>query len=496
MTIKSLSDSQLASARRAEAARRALETKPKPEVRPTKQAGTVADGFSDTKLDEMADIAKGISQGPKKAKEDSMGISSGFDMPKVSSDGAVIGGNVSGKLDIGALSVSLKAKASVSLGSKDGVTTAKVTGEVSATVAFDGKLGPVGAKASISEGKTASYTVAMPDEWAAKVDVTSVNPFIPSSMPTGTVVTMDESSFKDTKMGASFKALSVEAGIKESEGTSIAIEKTGDTTVRVTVGPTEGIDATFRVGLGLGKASVGVGRSDELDGRTMRTAEFDVSTPEGAKAYAAFVEQGVMPDKDGPGVKGVATIETTTVSSATSVDLKLGDSTLSHELARNEGKVTRTTLPDGTSTESARLAYGSNVPLELTRAYDAAGKEILSERRYSFEVKVDEQNAETLSAALGEGAKVEPGKTVTVSFTEEEMQTYLEHTRTTAAVGELRDEFDELLIGVETPLEFAVAIARRSNDFTFGATMYGVADGADGRYDGGVTSIPATLTEK
>lgn len=91
MTINSTRDSRLTSSRRAEAARRELEAKPKPELRPTKQSGAVADGFSDTKLDEMADIAKGMSLGDKAKASgattpslESLKGNSGFDTTRLS----------------------------------------------------------------------------------------------------------------------------------------------------------------------------------------------------------------------------------------------------------------------------------------------------------------------------------------------------------------------------------------------------------------------------
>lgn len=498
MPIDSTRDTA-ASTRRAEALRKQAEVKPKalePAVAQVKTA-TIPDGFADSKLGEMGEIAAGISLG-KKEKPRGFEMTSGFERPQVTP------GDLSGAYKAGAevnvgpvkVGVSVKATGKVELGTENGMTTVKVSGDVSGTVAGSVKVGGLGAKVSYEAGVEASYSVSMPEDVAKSVDAMTVNPFDPSTMPTGTVVKLEESSFTNTKLGASFKALSIDSGVREGEGVSIAIEKTGDHTVRVTTGPSETLDASMRVGLGAGGVSVGIGRKDDLDHGTLRSAEFDLSTSEGAQAYADFLEKGQLPDGPGPGVSGVTKVETTSMSSTMAIDAKMGDQRVVLLDNGNEGTRTRTTLPDGTASETATLRYGDNTPLEVTRAYDESGNERVDGRRYALEVKVDENNAELLNTALGQDGAVKPGQTATITFTEGQMSAYLEQTKAAAAASPLGSDLDGLLSGVSTPMEFAVALVRSGGDQKQLERMFGVADGADGKYGTGFETISASVESR
>lgn len=501
MTIKPTTDASAAT-RRAEALRKQqAELKAhKVAAKPVKTS-KISDGFSDSKLDEMKRIAEGMGK-PEEKKKNGFDAKSGFDRPVVSADGISGGASIGAELKAGPVTVGLswKATAAVAHGTEDGMTTTTVSGSLTGTASGSIKAGSIGISGSISAGDAASYSVSMPE--AVAVDPLTVNPFDPSTMPTGTVVKLEESSFTETKMGAAFQALSVSSGVKQGEGMSIAIEKTGDTTVRVTAGPTDMVDASMRLGVGMAGVSVGLGARTELDYGKMNTAEFDLATPEGAAAYAAFVEHGTLPSEPGPGVSGVTTVETLSMDSTASLDARMGDERFVISENSNSGVRTRTTLPDGTSTETGTLQYGESSPLEITRAFDADGTERIDERKYAFEMVVDEYNVETVNAILGAEGVVKPGETATITFTEQQMAEYLEKAQAAVATsrnggagfGTARDE--ALITGASTPLEFAAAFASAGNDATRLDWLTSIADGADGRFDARSSPIDASLGVK
>lgn len=409
------------------------------------------------------------------------------------------------------VSFGVNAEASVVANQKteNGVTTFSVEGDASVTVEGGISTPKAGLTVAHSEGIRASYSVAMPEEAAKGVDPKSVNPFDPESMPEGTVITMDGSKYSSNAFEATFKHLSLETKIEESSGVSVAIEKTGANTVRVTAGPTEAIEAYNAVGVDFGVVSASLGRTDNLSGAMLKTAEFDLSTAEGKAAYNDFLTSGTLPSQNGKGVSDVATVEKIDYSSQSGANVSLGPIDLSFEGQKNTGNSVVTTYPDGSKDVTVDLDYGSNVPMQLTRKFDKDGKEVLADRRYSYELKVDENSSQLVNAALAgdvnqaESGPVKPGQTVTLTFTEAQMRTYMEQTQKASNAGLGTGDLDVLVKDyndnfINSPQDFAIALARNLNgsDYDQAYRMFMVSDGADGQFDSNFSAIPATVTVK
>lgn len=392
---------------------------------------------------------------------------------------------------------------------ENGVTTFTVEGDASVTVQGGVNTPKAGLTVAHTEGIRASYSVAMPEAAARGVDPKTVNPYDPSSMPTGTVITMNGEQYSSNAFEATFKNLALSTKIEEASGVSVAIEKTGENTVRVTAGPTEAIEAYNSVGVDFGVASASLGRTDNLSGATLKTAEFDLSTPEGQAAYNEFLTNGTLPSENGPGVSDVATIEKLDYSSESGAEVSLGPIDLSFKGQKNTGSSVVTTYPDGTKDVTVDLDYSENVPMQLTRRYDAEGNELLSERRYSYEVTADENSAQLLNVALtgdpaqADSGPVKPGQTVTLTFTEAQMREYMQMTQQASGAGLGTNDLDVLVKGyddgfINSPEDFAIALARNLGGTDYGTAerMFRISDAADGEYGGGFTAIPATVTVK
>lgn len=392
---------------------------------------------------------------------------------------------------------------------ENGVTTFEVKSEASISVSGGISTPKAGLELAHSEGVKLDYSVSMPEAAAKTVDPKTVNPLDPASMPTGTVVSLDGARFASNEFKATFEHLALETKVTDASGVSVAVEKTGDTTVRVTAGPTQAVEAYNGVGLEVGEAKAMLGREDSLSSATLKTAEFDLSTADGKAAYDAFLTSGTIPTQNGGGVSGVATIEKLDYSSQTKLDLGLGSEELSLGGNQNTGSAVVTTLPDGTKTVSQDLDYGGNTPLHIERAYDATGKEKLGERRYSYTLSVDGNPAalmlnSALQGALTHDGTVKPGQTVTLTFTEDQMRGYLDQTRT-ATDAKVMGDLDRSLVydtdgnPVTSPEAFAVGLAQSLNggDYRQLERMYNTSMGADGDYGNGqFTPIDVTVAVK
>lgn len=423
MTTKSVSErSSTSSSTQA----RRVESPPPPKPKPAAtKPMKFADGFSNGALAEAREAAGKVSLD---AAEEGPGFTgsakSGFERPKADADGLSGGYGAkvkgSGSLELAegwgvSGGVSAVAKSAVSLGTKDGLTTFEVTAELSGKVSGALEVPVGGLEGSISKGLEGRFTVSVPEEAAKTLDLSQVDPLDPSTLPTGSSVKLEGSSFTETELGASFKALSLESGVKTAEGTSVLIEKTGDTTVRVTVGDSKTVDATTRLSVGVAGASVGLGKTDELDGGKTKTVELDLSTPEGARAYAELLGEGTLPKE------GVTTTEYFSVTSSSAADLKVGDETLLEVgLGSNSGVYTRTTHPDGTITGEVDLSYEGGAALHVEQRFDPDGTERLAERTYEYTFTVTgETERGELGIALGRDLEV--GQELSVKLTEAQL---------------------------------------------------------------------------
>ncbi len=374
---------------------------------------------------------------------------------------------------------------------EDGVTTWQLSSDVSIFVKGGVNTPQAGVEIGRTEGIRTSYSVAMPEDSA--VDPLSINPFDPSTMPEGTVVTMDGSQYTTNEFKATFKKLAAETRVTDETGVSTAIERTGEDTVRVTAGPTEAIKAYNGVGVDFKVASVMLGRNDSLSEATLKTAEFDLSTGEGLAAYNDFLATGTLPSDNGDGVDGVATIEKLDYSSQSQLSGKLGPLKLTLDGAENTGNMVMTTHADGTVERSVDLQYSGNVPMNISQRWDAEGNEIASERIYSYDIQVDGQNEQLLNAALTGGVTqadsgpVESGQTITLSFTEEQMAALAGQTLSAVENGAHMDLGH--LLGYMEPdgsypepdaWDFALALGRNlgNDDYGLSQRLFTISDGS------------------
>ncbi|MGO1542348.1 MAG: LysM peptidoglycan-binding domain-containing protein [Luteimonas sp.] len=392
---------------------------------------------------------------------------------------------------------------------EDGVTTYQLSTDVSVFLKGGVNTPKAGLEIGRTEGIRASYQVAMPEDSA--VDPLTINPFDPYSMPEGTVVTMNGSDYTTNEFKATFNKLAMQTKVTDESGVSTAVERTGEDTVRVTAGPTEAIQAYNGVGVDIGVANVMLGRNDSLSEATLQTAEFDLSTEEGMAAYNDFLSTGTLPTDNGEGVSEVATIEKMDYSSQSQISGKLGPINLSIDGAENTGNMVVTTLADGSVERTVDLQYSGNVPMNITQRWDADGNEIAADRRYSYDIQVDEQNQQILNAALtgdvdqATSGPVEPGQTVTLGFTESQMQALAGQTGAAVENGAHMD-LGHLLGYMEPdgsrptpePWDFALSLGRNlgNSDFGLSQRLFSISDGSTpgGFGDDSYAAIDAEVT--
>lgn len=288
------------------------------------------------------------------------------------------------------------------------------------------------------------------------------------------------------------------------------IERTGETTVRVTTGSTEGVNAVNSMGYSLGPGSVSLSNDTTLNGSTVTTVEFDLSTEEGRAQYDYYVANGeLMPPAD-PNATGIVSMQQTErldFESVSMVNASLGPFSVDLEspsVVVNSVQVTD--MQTGESIVVTSQDHGNGTPLVITQQFDAQGNEDLAARTYSTTVGVTEDNVDMLNAISG-GSFV-PGDTVQITFTHPELEEYID-TQVNPAIdsqteegGTVTGNLSELRRDIEAP-EVTPASFMRVLTQNHGQDSYAVVDMlwvisalSDGDYTNGSNSLlPASVTE-
>ncbi|MBE4751746.1 hypothetical protein G4177_26600 [Corallococcus sp. ZKHCc1 1396] len=263
----------------------------------------------------------------------------------VTPDGVSVEGSAQVELerDVGAFSVKVGAYTEVeSSQSTDGdMTTFSVEAEVSLKAEASVETPLLDATVTGAAGARGSYQVSLPTAAAAGITTpeqaaAQLSPFAPESLPVGTTIEMHGEAFMETGMSVTFKKianaidLSVEESVERAKGMSIAINKVDESTVRVTIGPTEAVSRTNGLGISVAGVEVSLSTTGSVDQQTARQVEFDISTPEGQAAYDRFMATGELPGNDAAkGTTNAATVRYVNgeVSTELTVGVSLGKNT-------------------------------------------------------------------------------------------------------------------------------------------------------------------------
>ena len=332
------------------------------------------------------------------------------------------------------------------------------------------------------------------------------DPYHPDTLPVGSSVLFTSSDFTGTEFGARYNAIRAQCGVDASDGTATLIERTGPDTVRVTIGPTQSMENSFAVGVGVGPVSVGAGNTQSLNTAQLQTVEFNINTPEGLAAYNTFLETGQLPAQEGPGITHRATIQTVAYDSTTGVSAALGPWDGELTLSSTQIDQRRVSYPDGSSELVTELDYGTSVPVTLQQHFDANGVEDVSQQRITLDLgDMDPTTASyfyeafTGDAAGAQAIREGDSRDVTITLTHDQAQQL--QTRVSdylAAHGGSVSPIalDTLLRGIATASSPEVAAARLGSlygsvaDLGF-AFLNIVADSAS---DGVADPLPGTLT--
>ncbi|WP_369980626.1 XVIPCD domain-containing protein [Xanthomonas bundabergensis] len=347
-------------------------------------------------------------------------------------------------------------------------------------------------------GERARYNVTLPGDASAEA-ARAVDPFDPLSIPVGGSVRLDGQAFVRTSLETSFRSFAGSSEQTDAAGMSYTAQRLDPDHVRVATGPTAAIERLDMIGLKTPVAQAMLGRQDALGQAGMHTVTFDLRDPQAQAAYRDFLGNGQLPAQAAPGVSDVQRIDTLSTSSQTRAKLGLGPLSLDLAGQRNSGETVRATQADGSSTVTSKLQYADNVPLTLTRQFDATGSEHVEARRYQLGFgKVDANQAQLLNAALSGKATADgpivAGQDVTLNFSEAQMgalrQQYAQAARARPSE---RDQADAY--AAASNQDFAIGLARNLGNSPYGLSerLFTVAADAGGELSGALTRIDAGI---
>lgn len=317
--------------------------------------------------------------------------------------------------------------------SKDGTTTTSVSaegslnGKLGASVGKGKKLGS--AEVSGQLGIKASAEIKVPDVEVKGRNVSpfTMNPLDPASMPKGSRFTLETGSFGKANVEAGFGVVKAQGRVAEETGTSLLAEKIDDDKVRLTSGPTAALSEYAGLGVDLGVASAMLGKAGKFSDAMLKSAEFDLSTPQGSAGYREALLAGRFPTENGTGVADVKTVQKLDADLRARLDGKLASFDFSVKGTGSAASDVITTRPGNLMTRETTLQFDDNVSLVMTRKYDSNQKELIDERRYSYKVDVDGKSDWLVSSHFMKLASPAPGagaaaKSAELTYTEADMR--------------------------------------------------------------------------
>ncbi|MGO1068809.1 hypothetical protein [Lysobacter sp. CA199] len=402
---------------------------------------------------------------------------------------------------------------------KDGNTEITVSESHAATVNAKKESEPKKAgldlESNIGGGSRERFKVILPGPNADPAVAAKIDPFNPTTIPVGATVIMDEQNFVQTDFAASFRHIGAEVKVKSGEGSSYSITRVDDKSVQVMMGPSKAFEAYGGVGVRFDTITAVLGSQNTIGSSTVRTATFDISIPDGQKAFEHFTNTGEVVHQTA-GVSDVATIERVDLSSQARLQTKIKPTALLNDvighftgenpkldkgigfeakadLALNEPitrTITKTTLPDGSFTLTRDISYRGNLQMEVVQRFDTVGKEIPSATTYEFTLPTDGNSARQInfvtSGGITQDGPVTAGQTVNLKFTEAQMLnlSYQANAASKAGMGNLALQS---IASQEdgSPLnafDFAMSMATSPGQDPqgFGIRLVEIARGADG----------------
>ncbi|MCY1076397.1 hypothetical protein [Archangium lansingense] len=228
--------------------------------------------------------------------------------------------------------------------------------------------GPYGLSGGVAAGASSSaeYTLFLTQaqmEQAAQGTYPLPSIADPLSLPEGGAMTLEAGAFHTQSGSISYGGLTLSSESTRTNGYSVAAERTGDSTVRITVGPKDTLENNFGFGLSFGDdASLTMTRNRTTTNENLVSVEFDLGTAQGQAAYETFLRTGALPTAEGPGVSGLFHEQTYTYEGALEAGLELGPLSIGGELWSESAVITRR-MEDGVEslTTQDSLANGTSI---------------------------------------------------------------------------------------------------------------------------------------
>ncbi|WP_423602543.1 hypothetical protein [Sphingomonas sp. MS122] len=354
--------------------------------------------------------------------------------------------------------------------------TASVRVGQGTTVGAEGKQ--ASGEATVSAGSVANFEIIAPEGTSAE-QLAGINPFDPRSLPPGVQVKVDLGQFVGTQYEAQVRHVLATQSVRLESGVTMQVQRSADgNQAQVSVGPYQAVERASGMGLDAGPVTAQLARVDQLRTNSLFQQKLDISGPE---------------------TRVLDTQNVTTHEYVSSTGIQIGVGPISAELGmrENSGVQTITRNADGSMTVSDTFYYDNAVPVTINRSFNADGTERVTDRTYSYTVKVTEDNRQLLHAAFGGSARtavedgLKPGTTLVLTYNQCQM-------------GAMQAQFDRAeetfgrdpwgtqgfrVAGTDPALSFAVALSRNGastrNDYAFGEMLFEVADAADGNLEAG-----------
>jgi hypothetical protein len=317
--------------------------------------------------------------------------------------------------------VTAKFERSTSPCSIDGTGTPSVTLATSADIKVNGGVNGeakgVGASITGSIGTNTTYQIKTDPSTADRVehgDVPPPNPADPKSIPQGSSIVLNRDSYRGVDGSLAYHNITAELGYKDGHRVSSAVQRIDGNTVRVTVGDTDFVENTLGLKVGTDQVNAGVTVGNGFQDGKARSVDIDISTPEGWKAYQAFIGTGRMPAQGAAGTSNPTTSTSDTSTHTDTIGGRIGPLGGTAGGTTVTGQIVQTKHPDGSSETTAFTRRGDTV---AATEYDRDGSGNIVDEHYALHLQdVDRHDIDGYQQMTGRGGDTGSNRDISLTY--------------------------------------------------------------------------------
>jgi hypothetical protein len=251
-----------------------------------------------------------------------------------------------------------------------------ISSDLSATVQGEAKQGGTGASVTVGGGQKVNYELNVTPGQVAAMQSGSLgqpNPLDPNSIPNGDSIVLDQDTYKELDLGASYDDLDAALKYQQGHQISAGVKSLGNGEVQVDVGDSDLVQNSMELGVDVGGVGASIGDSDTQTYGKEYAVDINTDTPGGWATYQRFIHDGVLPTDADSGVSDSETSQVLTDESEAEAEAEAFGLSFGIKGTPTDLDDIQTTSADGAKTDTFNYRDGDVSEVVSTQSGTSGG---------------------------------------------------------------------------------------------------------------------------